>query len=59
MLTKRQKETLDFIKSYKNRYQYAPSLEEIKKHLRLSSVSTAYHHVRRLQEGGHLQKEHN
>ena len=59
MLTKRQKEALDFIKSYKNRHQYAPSLEEIKKHLRLSSVSTAYHHVRRLQEGGYLQKEHN
>lgn len=59
MLTKRQKETLDFIKSYKNRRLYAPSLEEIKKHLRLSSVSTAYHHVRRLQEGGYLQKEHN
>jgi len=59
MLTKRQKEALDFIKSYKKEEGYAPSLEDIKKHLKLSSVSTAHYHVRRLQEKGYLQKEYN
>jgi len=59
MLTKRQKQVLDFIKSYKNKRGYASSLEEIKKHLKLSSVSTAHYHVKKLQEAGYLQKEYN
>jgi SOS regulatory protein LexA len=59
MLTKRQKQVLDFIKDYKERHDYAPSLEEIKKHLRLSSVSTAHYHVQALQSMGYLRKEEN
>jgi len=59
MLTKRQKEVLDFVKKYKEKKGYAPSLEEIKKHLKLSSVSTAHYHVKRLQEESFLQKEYN
>jgi len=59
MLTKRQKQTLDFITSFKKKRGISPSLEEIKKHLKLSSVSTAHHHVKKLQEGGYLQKENN
>jgi SOS regulatory protein LexA len=59
MITKRQKQALDFIRSYINKKGYAPSLEEIKHHLNLSSVSTAHHHVRKLQEAGYLQKECN
>lgn len=59
MLTKRQKQVLDFIIKYISKYDYAPSLEEIKKHLRLSSVSTAHFHVQTLQEKGFLQKDDN
>lgn len=59
MLTKRQKQVLDFIKSYKDKHDYAPSLEEIKKHLRLSAVSTVHYHVQSLQSMGYLQKEEN
>lgn len=59
MLTKRQKQTLDFITFFSEKNGFAPSLEEIKKHLGLSSVSTAHHHVRKLQEAGLLQKEYN
>ncbi len=59
MLTKRQKQTLDFITTFKKRQGIAPSLEEIKKHLKLSSVSTAHHHVKKLQESGYLYKEYN
>ena len=59
MITKRQKEALSFIKSYKDRKGYSPALEEIKKYLKLSSVSTAHHHVKKLQEAGFLNKEEN
>lgn len=58
-ITKRQKETLDFIKAYCKRNGYAPSLEEIKRHLKLSSVSTAHHHVKALETLGYLTKDNN
>jgi repressor LexA len=58
-ITKRQKETLDFIGTYKAKKGYAPSLEEIKEHLGLSSVSTAHHHVKALMDSGYLSKEEN
>ncbi len=59
MLTKRQKQVLDFIKTYKDKHDYAPSLEEIKRHLHLSSVSTAHYHVQALQNSGYLRKDEN
>jgi len=59
MLTKRQKQVLDFITSFQEKRGFAPSLEEIKKHLKISSVSTAHHHVKKLQEAGYLQKGYN
>jgi len=59
MLTKRQKQVLDFIKSFKEKREYAPSLEEIKKHLRLSSVSTAHYHILKLEKEGYIKKEKN
>ncbi len=59
MFTKRQKQTLDFIKSYKKKNRYSPSLEEIKENLGISSISTAHYHVKKLQEGGYLRKEYN
>jgi SOS regulatory protein LexA len=58
-ITKRQRETLDFIGAYKKKKGYAPSLEEIKKHLGISSVSTAHHHVKALERLGYLSKEEN
>ncbi len=59
MLTKRQKQVLDFIKSFTDKKGYAPSLEEITKHLRLSSISTAHFHVSKLKKLGYLEKEEN
>jgi len=59
MISKRQKQVLDFIKSYKKKHKYSPSLEEIKKDLGISSISTAHYHVKRLQESGRLQKGYN
>ena len=59
MLTKRQKQALDFIKAFIKKHDYAPSLEEVKKHLGLSSVSTAHFHVQALQQKGFLRKDDN
>lgn len=59
MLTKKQKNVLTFIENYQKNKNYSPSLEEIRKHFRLSSVSTAHHYVKKLQEAGYLKKESN
>lgn len=59
LITKRQKEVLDFIIGYQQRKEYAPSLEEICKHFHLASVSTAHFHVSRLRDLGCLSKEEN
>jgi site-specific DNA-methyltransferase (adenine-specific) len=59
MLTKRQKQVLDFITSFEKKRGFSPSLEEIKKHLKLSSVSTAHFHVKKLQNLGVLEKQYN
>ena len=54
MLTKRQKEVLDFVKSYSKKNGYSPSLQEIQKQLKLASVSTAHFHISKLQNGGYI-----
>ncbi len=59
MVTKRQREVLNFIESYRKKEGYAPSLEEIKKHLKLSSVSTAHYHIKKLEKLGLLRKGDN
>ena len=59
MITKKQREVLDFIKSYSQRMGYAPSLQEISKHFNLSSVSTAHFHVSKLKKEGYLENSKN
>ncbi|OGL85875.1 repressor LexA [Candidatus Uhrbacteria bacterium RIFCSPLOWO2_02_FULL_48_12] len=59
MVTKRQKQTLDFITDYQGRRGYSPSLDEIRKKLKLASVSTAHFHVSKLHDLGYLAKEEN
>jgi DNA (cytosine-5)-methyltransferase 1 len=59
MLTKRQKEVLDFVKSYFKKNGYSPSLQEIQKKFKLASVYTAHFHISRLKDGGYLGKVEN
>ncbi len=59
MITKKQKQVLDFVKEYRAIHDYAPSLEEIKRKFKLASVSTAHYHLKKLQEAGQLKKEFN
>lgn len=55
-LTKRQKETFDFIVEYVREHGYAPTLEEIGAHFGLSSPATVYKHVQQLVAKGYLRK---
>ncbi len=57
MLTKRQKQALDFIKTFTQKKGYAPSLEEIARHLGVVSVSTAHHYVQALENLGYLRRD--
>ena len=59
MLTKRQKEVLDFVKESSKKKGYAPSLEEIQRHFKLASVSTAHFHINKLRDSGYLDKSEN
>ena len=54
MLTKRQKEVLDFVENYTTKKGYSPSFEEIRKRLKLASVSTIHFHISKLKKGGYL-----
>ncbi|MDP2704575.1 MAG: transcriptional repressor LexA [bacterium] len=59
MMTRRQKQVLDFITDYQKRKGYAPILEEIRKRFKLASVSTAHFHISKLRDLGYLTKEEN
>ena len=57
MLTKKQKEVFDFVKTYSKDKDYAPSLEEIQRKFKLASVSTAHFYVSKLKKAGYLENK--
>ncbi len=59
MLTKRQKQILDYIKEFIKENDYAPTIEEIKNHFRLSSLATVHKHIENLRNKGYLRKIEN
>jgi repressor LexA len=59
MLTKKQKQVLDFLNAYSKDKGYAPSLDEIRQHFKLVSISTAHYYVEKLRKEGYLQKVSN
>jgi repressor LexA len=56
MITKRQRDTLDFIRDYFQKLGYAPTLTEIADGLHIQSKSTAERNVAALLSAGYLQK---
>ena len=58
-LSPKQKPILNFITAFSKKHEYAPSLEEIKKHFHLRSVATVHQHLASLQSKGYLQKRKN
>lgn len=59
MLTKRQKQILEYIKKFIKENDYAPTIEEIKRHFRLSSLATVHKHIENLKTKGELRKVEN
>lgn len=57
MITKRQKDVFDFVKTFSSEHGYAPTLEEIQRKLKFKSISTSHYHIKKLQDAGYLQKE--
>jgi len=58
-LTKRQKEILDFIRSYRLENGISPTQREIRETFKLSSFGTVQKHLKRLEEKGALAREWN
>jgi len=58
-LTIKQKNVLDYINSYKNENGISPTIEEIRKKLKLKAVSTIHEHINSLKEKGYLSKSEN
>jgi repressor LexA len=59
VLTRRQKEIYEFVRSFLDREGYAPSLEEIAAGFGLSSVATVHKHIQNLVDKGLLRKAWN
>jgi len=58
-LTKRQKQVFDFINTYKEENGIFPTIEELRKKLKLKAVSTVHEHINTLKEKGYLLKNKN
>lgn len=59
MLTRRQKQILDFITDFIKEKGYSPTHEEICRHFKLKSVATIHEHIETLRSKGYLRKEPN
>ena len=59
VLTRRQREVMDFIAEFLREHNYSPSFEEIGKGLRLSSLATIHKHVSTLERKGFLRRGFN
>jgi DNA (cytosine-5)-methyltransferase 1 len=58
-LTKKQKQVFDFINSYIGENGISPTIEEIRKKLKLKAVSTIHEHINSLKDKGYLSKSEN
>lgn len=56
MVTKRQKQILDYLKAYIARHGYAPTLEEIRRHFGLGSLATVHKHLQGLERKGFIRR---
>lgn len=56
LLTKREKEILEFIKAYSLKKKMSPTIDEIKKHFRLRSTSTVHEHISNIVNKGYIEK---
>ena len=58
-ITKKQKQVFDFINIYRAENGISPTIEEIRKKLKLRAISTIHEHINTLKEKGYLSKSDN
>jgi DNA (cytosine-5)-methyltransferase 1 len=58
-ITKKQKQVFDFIHTYISENGISPTIEEIRKKLKLKAVSTIHEHIDSLKKSGYLSKSEN
>lgn len=58
-ITKKQKKVFDFITTYRLENGISPTIEELRKKLKLKAVSTVHEHINALKEKGYLAKGDN
>ena len=58
-ITKKQKEVFDFINTYRLADGISPTLEEVRKKLKLKAISTVHEHISSLKKLGYLAKGEN
>jgi len=58
-ITKKQKQVFDFINTYIAENGISPTIEEIRKKLKLKAVSTVHEHINSLKKNGYLSKSEN
>jgi len=56
MVTKRQKQLMDYLQSYIAEHQYAPTLDEIGRHFGLASLATVHKHLQNLERKGLIRR---
>jgi repressor LexA len=59
VLTKRQKEVLNYLVIFSNKHGYSPSFEEIAKGMRLTSLATVHKHLSTLEKKGYIRRGYN
>lgn len=59
LLTKKQKNVLDYINQYVLENGISPTIDEIRKGLKLKAISTVHEHVKTLLKNGYLTKNKN
>jgi site-specific DNA-methyltransferase (adenine-specific) len=57
MLTKRKKQLLDFTKKYTAKHGFSPTLAEMKKQLKVRSLSTIHQHLKELEREGYINQQ--
>ena len=56
MVTKRQKEMLDYLQAFIAEHGYAPTLDEIGQHFSLASLATVHKHLGNLERKGFIRR---
>ena len=59
VLTRRQREVMDFIAGFLREHAYSPSFEEVGRGLHLSSLATVHKHISTLERKGFLKRGYN